>query len=84
MEQPHFCYVDFLPASRKLRYVAIIPALNETDCIGGVVAALGAPARRWLARLPSAHPKLALAKNEHCTKNNTQIKLSTPRLPTVV
>jgi glycosyltransferase involved in cell wall biosynthesis len=51
MEQPNRHYTHSANATRNLRYVAIIPALNEADCIGRVVAALialkrndGAPA----------------------------------------
>ncbi len=40
MEQPNPRYTDSRHGKRHLRYVAIIPALNEADCIGRVVAAL--------------------------------------------
>ena len=40
MEQPNRHYTDSRHVTRNLRYVAIIPALNEADCIGRVVAAL--------------------------------------------
>ena len=40
MEQPNRRRPDPRHTARNLRYVAIIPALNEADCIGRVVAAL--------------------------------------------
>lgn len=43
MEQPNRHSSE---ATRSLRYVAIIPALNEADCIGQVVAALVALKRK--------------------------------------
>ncbi len=42
MEQPNRRYAETRRVTRSLRFVAIIPALNEADCIGRVVAALSA------------------------------------------